>query len=107
MLISLVLGLVMGAVSVIFALQNNFPVTVTFLGSDFTSSLAVITVLSILAGIIITLLFSLPGAIRNSFLISRLKKENKKMFDELEASRALKHDHIASQVDSISESKVI
>lgn len=97
----------MGAVSVIFALQNNFPVTVRFLGSDFTSSLAVITVLSILAGIIITMLFSLPGAIRNAFLISRLKKDNKKLLDELEASRVSKHDQLASQNNSTTQSEVI
>ena len=83
MLFSLIFGLIIGAVSVIFALQNIFPVTVTFLAWNLTASLAVIIVVSLFVGVIISSLLSIPGAIRSSLAISKLKKENKKLSDDL------------------------
>ncbi len=91
MLISLVLGLIIGAISVIFALQNIFPVTVTFMVWEFTSSLAVLVSLAILMGIIICALISIPESIKNSFLISGLRKDNKKLSDELAEANRLKN----------------
>ncbi len=79
MLISLILGLVLGAGAVVFALQNVFPVTVTFLGWDLTASLATLLILAMVVGALISILMTIPGAIKNSFLISRLRKENKKL----------------------------
>lgn len=83
MLLSLIFGLIIGAVSVVFALQNIFPVTVTFLAWNVTSSLAVLISLSILVGILICALLSIPEAIKNSFKIAALKKENQKLTEEL------------------------
>lgn len=87
MLISLILGLIIGAISVVFALQNIFPVTVTFMVWELTTSLAVIITLAILIGLIIGLIFSIPEAVKNVFAISHLKKENKRLADELETIR--------------------
>jgi lipopolysaccharide assembly protein A len=84
MLLSLVLGLIMGAAAVIFALQNVFPVTVTFLAWELTSSLAVLIILSMVMGILISILMTIPGAIRSSFTISKLKKQNKKLSNEVD-----------------------
>ena len=99
MLISLLLGLIMGSVSVIFALQNNFAVTVTFINWELTTSLAVLVILSILVGIMITLLFSLPSVFRSSFAISRLKKENKKIGDELLAMKVAEQERKQGQTE--------
>lgn len=92
MLISLILGLIIGAIAVVFALQNIFPVTVTFLTWELTSSLAVLISLAILIGIVICALISIPESIKNSFAISALRRENKKIADELAALHRTKTD---------------
>lgn len=83
MILSLVLGLVLGAASIIFALQNTFPVTVTFLSWGLNASLAIIIILSLLLGALISILITIPGVIRNYFTISGLKKENRKLHEEV------------------------
>lgn len=84
MLISLILGLIIGAISVIFALQNIFLVTVTFMAWELTTPLALIIAIAILTGLLIGIIFSIPEFIKNTFVVSNLKKENKKLSDELE-----------------------
>ncbi len=96
MLLSLILGLIIGAVSVTFALQNLFPVTVTFLVWELTSSVAIIILLSGLVGAIISVLLTIPGALKSTFAISKLKKENKKLTDEIVALKNVPHDTQAS-----------
>ncbi len=86
-MVSLILGLIVGAASVIFALQNIFSVTVTFLAWEITGSLALIISIVAVAGLFVGILFTVPDAIKKSFEISRLKKENKKLNDELEQKR--------------------
>lgn len=83
MIVSLILGLVIGALSVLFAFQNVFPVTVTFLSWEITASLALLIGISVLTGLIIGALVSIPGAVANALTISGLKKENKRLQDEL------------------------
>lgn len=87
MLLPLVSGLIMGALAVIFALQNVFPVTVVFLDWQITASLALIIVIAMFMGIVITILFSIPSMVRNSMSIFKLNKENKELSDELEMIR--------------------
>lgn len=77
------MGLILGAAGVIFALQNVFPVTVTFLGWEMTASLAVIVILSLILGVLTSILMTVPGAIENYFTISQLKRENKKLIKEV------------------------
>ncbi len=84
MIISLVIGLVLGAVTVIFALQNMTTVSVVFLTWKFEGSLALILILTMAAGVIIALLMSLPELIKKSFQISSLKKQNRVSREELE-----------------------
>ncbi len=92
MLLSLILGLLIGGLSVIFALQNVFPVTVNFLVWDLTASLAVIVSLSVVVGVIVSVLLSIPDALRNSVTIARLHKENKRLIDEAETARREKYN---------------
>jgi len=89
MAILFILGLLLGAIAVMFSLQNIAVVTVTFFNWQFTSSLAVILILSILAGILITLLILLPGSIGNYFKYKSLKKEIGKLEEELRKQREL------------------
>lgn len=91
MLLPLISGLIIGALAVIFALQNIFPVTVTFLTWHVTSSLAVLITLAGIAGIAISVLLSLPEVMKNAFTLSELRKENKKLRDEADAAHQAAH----------------
>lgn len=83
MFIFLILGLLLGAAVIIFALQNVTPITVVFLGWQFHGSLALILVLAVASGILIYALFSLPEVIRKRFVISKLNNDKEKLKDEL------------------------
>lgn len=96
MLVSLIFGLIIGALSVIFAFQNIFPVTITFLVWHITASLALLISLSILIGISICYLLSIPESLKNSFAISKLKSENKKLEEKIEMTQKINNEAIIS-----------
>ncbi len=81
---ALLIGLILGAAFVVFALQNTQNVMVTFLGWGFDGSVAIIVIAAMLAGIIISLLFSIPGFIRNMVSESRLRGHNETLRKELD-----------------------
>ncbi|MDD4989230.1 MAG: LapA family protein [Candidatus Pacebacteria bacterium] len=89
MLILFILGLLLGGVAVLFALQNVAIVTVTFFNWQLEGSLAVILLLAVSAGIVIMLLLILPGAIDNYFSYRRLQKENNKLAEALRKQKEL------------------
>ncbi len=82
-LILFILGFVLGVGALLFALQNNEVVSLSFLGWHFDSSLAVLVIVSMALGILISLLAFLPSALSGSFRIMGLKKENKKLVEEV------------------------
>jgi len=77
--IYLILAAVLGIFISVFAIQNAAPVTVKFIFWQFESSLAVLIILAILAGMILVLLLSLPG---------RLKRR-KELYDKQKRIREL------------------
>jgi uncharacterized integral membrane protein len=83
MLISLIVGLLLGAASIIFAFQNIATVTVVFFQWQFTSSLALILMLAMGVGILLSFLLALPEIMKKSFHISRLKRANEQLQDEI------------------------
>ncbi len=83
MIIFLILGLVLGGAAVVFALQNITTVTVMFLSYQFEGSLALIILLAVAVGVVVSLLLSLPGVITRSLKISSLKRHNEKLKDEM------------------------
>ena len=87
MIFFLLLGALLGALSIIFVLQNITPVTVTFLTWQIEGSLAVILFLAVMTGMIISLLVLLPGLIRDEYRHSQLRKEKKEVEDELISTR--------------------
>jgi uncharacterized integral membrane protein len=87
MIISLILGVILGAVLVIFVLQNVVVVTVSFLTWQITGSLALVLLATIVSGVVITLLVLLPGLIKNDFSLAALKKRQKQLEDELGNAR--------------------
>jgi lipopolysaccharide assembly protein A len=85
MLLSLMIGLIIGAISVVFVLQNIFPVTITFMFWEATTSLAIIILFAILIGFLLSVLLSIPGVVKNMFVISKLQTENKKLVNEIDS----------------------
>ena len=83
MILFIILGILLGALAVIFALQNIMTITVAFLSWHITGSLAVILFVALIAGVLTSLLISLPGLFKNYMLFCELKKQNKALQDEL------------------------
>jgi len=74
MIFSLILGITLGGVAVIFALQNTTLITVTFFTWQLEGSLALILLLTVSMGILSALLMVLPESIRNVLRYKKLKK---------------------------------
>lgn len=87
MIILFIIGILLGAVSVVFALQNGAMVAVTFLGWQIEGSLSVIIALSILSGILIALLLTLPELLSNYFQYRALKKKNDVLEEDLKKQK--------------------
>ena len=83
MIISLIFGLILGAVAVVFVFQNMTSITVAFLSWEIEGSLALILILTMAVGAIIALLFSLPESIKKSFKILDLNKQIRALKEEL------------------------
>jgi uncharacterized integral membrane protein len=84
MQIFLFIALVISALAVIFALQNSASVEVTFLTWQFNSSLALVLLIALAAGALISVLFSLPSNLKTRWTI----RQQRKKLGELEANLA-------------------
>ena len=87
MLFSLVLGIILGALSVMFALQNVTVVTVSFFAWQITAPLAIILLGTILSAITVTLLVLLPSLISEAIYVKTLKQQKREVEDEFSAYR--------------------
>ncbi|MDQ5950354.1 MAG: LapA dom protein [Patescibacteria group bacterium] len=83
MLFFLILGLLLGSVTVIFALQNTEIITVSFFNYEFSGSLALILLLAALSGVVVCLFLSVPEMIKSHLNFRALKKQNKNLEEEL------------------------
>jgi len=84
-----IIGLLIGAIAVIFVLQNVTIITVTFFVWHITGSLAAILITTLLSGIVATLLIVLPGSVRNFWGYRTLEKKIKKLGEDLERQKEL------------------
>jgi lipopolysaccharide assembly protein A len=75
MQILIFLALIVSILTVIFAIQNITPVTVTFFTWSFNGSLALLLLLAVGVGLLISLLASTPGWIRGGLNTSSQKKK--------------------------------
>ena len=89
MIILFILGLLLGGVAVIFALENMTIVTVTFFHSQFTGSLALVLISTLLAGALVTLLLLLPESISSYFRYKKLTSEVERLQEELKKQKTL------------------
>lgn len=85
--LSLLLGVVLGAGAIVFALQNNTIVALTFINWQFQSSLAVVILLTLIIGFILGVLLSVPSILSRSFVIMGLKRQRKDLAKEADALR--------------------
>lgn len=83
MLLSLIIGIILGAVAVVFAFQNVAVVTVSFFAWSVSASLAIIILGSILCGIVLTLLVLLPSVIRDEIYVASIKRQKRETENEL------------------------
>ena len=83
MVFSLLIGIILGALSVIFALQNVAVITVTFLAWQITGPLAIIMLATLISGVVITLLVLLPNLLKDDMYLNVLKQQKKELEDEL------------------------
>ncbi|MBC7836807.1 LapA family protein [Acetobacteraceae bacterium] len=83
LIIFLILGVLLGGASVVFILQNITPVTVSFFSWQIEGSLATILFLALASGILMSMLLLFPSFIRDEFRLSKLRRENKRLEDEL------------------------
>lgn len=78
-----IIGIILGAGVVVFVLQNVAAVSVSFLSWQFDGSLALIVILAILLGMIISWLLAIPDLLR----LSDLKTHNNKLQKDLDVHR--------------------
>jgi putative membrane protein len=106
MQVFIIIALIIAVVAVIFALQNLAAVTVTFFFWSFHGSLALVLLLSVAAGVLISLLAGLPGMIRSRWTVASHKKklaalesernEHKTRSEEAEKEVRLLEEQLAS-----------
>jgi len=89
MFIFFILGLILGGMVVVFALQNITDITVIFFGWQLSGSLSLILLLTMLVGILVTLLILLPKSISDYFKYKKLRKENVGLTEELRKQKEL------------------
>ncbi len=89
MIISLVLGILLGAAAVVFALQNTALVSVSFFSWQFEGSLAVVLIMTVLLGVLISLLLVLPETFKSFFRYRKLEKANAALEEELRKQKEL------------------
>lgn len=87
MIFSLIFGLIFGGLTVIFALQNVTPITVTFLAWQIEGSLALVLLAAALMGAVICALLSIPEIIRDRIKFSALKNQNKELQNIVESQK--------------------
>ena len=71
----LIFGIAFAVAAVVFALQNNVPVTVSLVFWSFNGSLAMVLLLAIGLGALIAGLVSSPAVIRGQWVTARLRRE--------------------------------
>lgn len=87
MFIFLILGAVIGALSVVFFLQNTEIISVMFLSFEIESSLAIILAAAFMGGILTTILLSLPSLISDWLEGARLQRRIRQLESELFESK--------------------
>ncbi|MEE8564243.1 MAG: LapA family protein [Atribacterota bacterium] len=84
MQLQLIVAIIVAILAVVFALQNAVPIIVSFLTWRFESSLALVLLITVALGVIISLLVSVPSKIKRIKLISSQKKKIQELESNLQ-----------------------
>lgn len=91
MQLTIIAAIFFAIIGVFFAMQNNVPVTVTFLLWRFDSALAMVLLLSLAIGAIIVALITTPVTLRRQWQLKRQKQR----IEELERNAGIQAQRIA------------
>jgi len=83
MQIFLVFALLIAVLAVIFAIQNNAPATVAFALWEFQGSLALMLLVALIAGALISIFVSMPSNIRTRWTIRQQRKKMSELENNL------------------------
>ena len=83
-----IVAIIVAIASVLFALQNNVPVSVGFLTWRFDSSLAMVLLLALALGAIIIALISTPATLKRQWTINRQQKHIRDLEAQLATARS-------------------
>lgn len=100
MLLSLIVGIILGALAVLFALQNTAIVTVAFFSWQLTMPLALLIMGTVLCGIVLTLLILLPSVIRDELYVASIKRQKREAENELARVRTAQNPQPAMTVQT-------
>ena len=93
----LIMAIVIAIMAVFFALQNAIPITVSFLTWKFESSLALVLLITIALGVLMSLLVSVPSKIKKMKMILNQKKR----IQELESALQFENDVKEKKVENL------
>ncbi|MBC8508325.1 MAG: LapA family protein [Anaerolineales bacterium] len=88
MQIFLIISLIIAALATIFAIQNATPTTVNFFIWEFEGSLALILLIALIAGALISLFASMPALIKSKLAVTSLNKKLTKSETEIQKVKA-------------------
>lgn len=77
MQILLIISLIIAIIAVVFAVQNTETATISFLAWEGNLPLALVTILSLVAGVLVGMLVSMPSIIRNKWAVRNQVKKIK------------------------------
>ncbi len=95
MIFFVILGIALGIISVVFVAQNTEMVTVSFLNWQFDGSLAVVLLLTLASGAVMTLLILMPSFIKDAFVLSSVKRKKNALEKELATTQETLRDATA------------
>lgn len=90
MQLTIITAIFVAIVSVVFAMQNNVPVTINFLLWRFDSSLAMVLLLALAFGAIIVALLTTPATLKRQWLLTRQRRR----IDEMEKTAKVLRERI-------------
>jgi GGDEF domain-containing protein/uncharacterized integral membrane protein len=100
-----VLALAIAFLAVLFALQNTAAVTITFFAWTFDESLAVVLLATLMIGVVIGLLVSVPALVRRNWSISRKQKQIESLEFQIQEQNEEKRTLTASHAQDLERLK--
>lgn len=82
MRIFFVIALILALLVTVFAVQNNQPITISFLFWSIEGSLALVLMVTLVLGIVIGVLLMAPGSVRNRLQIGGLQRSVRSLEQE-------------------------